>query len=104
MFKVNNKDSRTTPVIVKFEHISHLVLVFLLLTLNLLLLRHHFSILVLLFAFLMHCFSVLFLISDTTQNTEKSGIFSNTFSAQQRFACSKSTKESPEQYMKSVQS
>ena len=32
MFKVNNKDTRTT--IVSFEHISHLVLVFLLLTLN----------------------------------------------------------------------
>ena len=30
MFKVNNKDTRT----VNFEHISHLVLVFLLLTLN----------------------------------------------------------------------
>ena len=59
MFKVNNKDTRTTPIetleqgvkyvqsqqsqsqrrrsgvfIVNFEHISHLVLVFLLLTLN----------------------------------------------------------------------
>ena len=42
MFKVNNKDTRTTPLawrrsdvfIVNFEHISHLVLVFLLLTLN----------------------------------------------------------------------
>ena len=33
MFKVNNKDSRTTPF-VNFDHISHLVLVFLLLTLN----------------------------------------------------------------------
>ena len=30
MFKVNNKDTRTTP----FEHSSHLVLMFLLLTLN----------------------------------------------------------------------
>ena len=40
MFKVNNKDTRTTPwrrsgiFIVNFEHISHLVLVFLLLSLN----------------------------------------------------------------------
>ena len=38
MFKFNNKDTRTTPrsgvFIVNFEHISHLVLVFLLLTLN----------------------------------------------------------------------
>ena len=47
MFKVNNQDTRTTPLgvvlvsgrrsgifIVTFEHISHLVLVFLLLTLN----------------------------------------------------------------------
>ena len=39
MFKVNNKDRRTTSVasfccLVIFEHISHLVLVFLLLTLN----------------------------------------------------------------------
>ena len=35
MFKVNNKDTRTTSVfIVNFEYISHLVLVFLLLTLN----------------------------------------------------------------------
>ena len=40
MFKVNNKDTRTTPwrrsgiFIVNFEHISHLVLVFLLLTLS----------------------------------------------------------------------
>ena len=38
MFKVNNKDTRTTPVglvsFFNFEHISHLVLVFLLLTLN----------------------------------------------------------------------
>ena len=39
MFKVNNKDTRMTPrrsgiFIVNFEHISHLVLVFLLLTLN----------------------------------------------------------------------
>ena len=36
MFKVNNKDTRTMPgvFIVNFEHISHLVLVFLLLTLN----------------------------------------------------------------------
>ena len=32
MFKVNNKD--TGLLIVNFEHISHLVLVFLLLTLN----------------------------------------------------------------------
>ena len=32
MFKVNNKD--TSVFIVNFEHISHLVLVFLLLTLN----------------------------------------------------------------------
>ena len=29
MFRVNNKDTKTTP---NFEHISHLVLVFLLLT------------------------------------------------------------------------
>ena len=36
MFIVNNKDTRTTPLafIVNFEHISDLVLVFLLLTLN----------------------------------------------------------------------
>ena len=43
MFKVINKDTRTTSLtplarsgvfIVNFEHISHLVLVFLLLTLN----------------------------------------------------------------------
>ena len=40
MFKVNSEDNRTVPVessgvfIVNFEHISHLVLVFLLLTLN----------------------------------------------------------------------
>ena len=36
MFRVNNKDTRTTPsvFIVNFEHISHLVLVFLLLTLS----------------------------------------------------------------------
>ena len=36
MFKVNNKDSRTTPMvfIVNFEHISHITLMFLLLTLN----------------------------------------------------------------------
>ena len=51
MFKVNNKDTKTTPgvtdalhvpsrhlpagvLIVNFEYISHLVLVFLLLTLN----------------------------------------------------------------------
>ena len=36
MFKVNNKDARTMPgiFIVNSEHISHLVLVFLLLTLN----------------------------------------------------------------------
>ena len=33
MFKVNNKDTRIV-FIVDFEHISHLVLVFLLLTLN----------------------------------------------------------------------
>ena len=43
MFKVNNKDIRTTPMasfyvfIVNFEHTAHLVLVFLLLTLNMLL-------------------------------------------------------------------
>ena len=39
MFKVNKKDIRTTPsfsgiFLVNFEHISHLVFVFLLLTLN----------------------------------------------------------------------
>ena len=36
MFKVNNKDTKTTPgiFIVSFEHISHRVLVFRLLTLN----------------------------------------------------------------------
>ena len=38
MFKLNNKDIRATPmagvVIVNIEHILHLVLVFLLLTLN----------------------------------------------------------------------
>ena len=34
MFKVNNKDNRTGIFIVNFEHISHLVLVFLLLTLR----------------------------------------------------------------------
>ena len=36
MFKINNKDIRTTPfvIIVNFEYISHLVLLFLLLTLN----------------------------------------------------------------------
>ena len=40
MFKVNNKDTKTTQwrrsgvFIVNFEHISHLVLVFLLLTWN----------------------------------------------------------------------
>ena len=41
MFKVNNKDTRTTPkwrrsgvFIVNFQHISHLVLVLLLLTLS----------------------------------------------------------------------
>ena len=44
MFKVNNKDARTTPerrhwrrsgvFIVNFKHVSHLVLVFLLLTLS----------------------------------------------------------------------
>ena len=33
MFKVNNKDTRMMPT-VNFEHISHLVLMFLLLTLN----------------------------------------------------------------------
>ena len=32
MFKVNNKDTRTMPLAI--EHISHLALVFLLLTLN----------------------------------------------------------------------
>ena len=37
MFEVNNKDSRTTPgFIVNLEHISHLALLFLLLTLNIL--------------------------------------------------------------------
>ena len=36
MFKVNNRNTRNTGVfIVNFEHILHLVLVFLLLTLNL---------------------------------------------------------------------
>ena len=36
MFKVNNENTRTNTniFIVNFEHISHLVLVFLLLTLN----------------------------------------------------------------------
>ena len=36
MFKINNKDTRTTPgvSIVNFEHISYLALVFLLLTLS----------------------------------------------------------------------
>ena len=38
MFKVNNKDTRTTVssgiFVVNFEHISHVVLLFLLLTLN----------------------------------------------------------------------
>ena len=39
MFKVNNKDTRTTPhrsgvFIFNFEHISHLALVFLFLTLS----------------------------------------------------------------------
>ena len=40
MFKVNNKDTKMTPwrrsgvFIVNYEHISHLVLVFLLLTVN----------------------------------------------------------------------
>ena len=38
IFKINNKDTRTTRgsgvFIFKFEHISYLVLVFLLLTLN----------------------------------------------------------------------
>ena len=36
MFRVNNKDTRTTSsvFIVSFEHISHLILAFLLLALN----------------------------------------------------------------------
>ena len=38
MFKVNNKDTRTTRrsvnFIINFEHVSHVVLVFLLLTLS----------------------------------------------------------------------
>ena len=34
MFKVNNKDTRKDIFIVNFEHISHVALVFLLLTLN----------------------------------------------------------------------
>ena len=34
MFKVNNKDTSSGVFFVNFEHISHLVLVFLLLTLN----------------------------------------------------------------------
>ena len=34
MFKVSSKDTRTTTPIVKFKFYSHLVLVFLLLTLN----------------------------------------------------------------------
>ena len=34
MFNVNNKNTRTAPVIVNFKHIWHLFLVFLLLTLN----------------------------------------------------------------------
>ena len=34
MFKVNNKDIRTGAFIDDFEHISHLILVFLLLTLS----------------------------------------------------------------------
>ena len=40
MFQINNKDTRTTPdgcsgaFIVNFEYISHLVLVFLLLSMN----------------------------------------------------------------------
>ena len=34
MFKVNNKDTLSGVFIVNFEHILHLVLVFLLLTLN----------------------------------------------------------------------
>ena len=35
MFKFNNKDTRTTPMaIVNYDHISHLALVFLLLTFN----------------------------------------------------------------------
>ena len=35
MFKINNKDRRRSGIfIVNFEHISHLILVFLLLTLN----------------------------------------------------------------------
>ena len=34
MFKANNKDTRATRFIVNFEHILHLALVFLLLTLK----------------------------------------------------------------------
>ena len=34
MYKVNNKDTIKGIIIFNFEHISHLVLVFLLLTLN----------------------------------------------------------------------
>ena len=34
MFKVNNKDTCSGVFIINFEHVSHLVLVFLLLTLN----------------------------------------------------------------------
>ena len=41
MFKVNNKDTRTGVFIVNFEHISHLVLVFLLLTLLTFLINHN---------------------------------------------------------------
>ena len=41
MFKVNNKDTRTGVFIVNFEHISHLALVFLLLTLLTFLINHN---------------------------------------------------------------
>ena len=34
MFKVNNKNTRTTPMTVNLEYISHLFLLFLLFTLN----------------------------------------------------------------------
>ena len=34
MFKVNNKDTYSGVFIINFEYVSHLVLVFLLLTLN----------------------------------------------------------------------
>ena len=34
MFKVNNKNTRTTPMTVNLEHISHLFLLFLLFALN----------------------------------------------------------------------